>query len=148
MFVQGCKKNDSSTNVSDNINVSFTLSDTTGKLSTTFRSGEQFIVSFLLINTTSKPITYITDISPIVGFEILKNDSVIAQSEYGGNNSIPAPMLLLTGDTLQGVWKAPTSLWKPNLILAPGTYEVALWYPTFPDGGVNPIKPIEFSIIQ
>ena len=77
----------------------FTLTDSTGKATTVFHSGQQFAMSFSVTNTRMYTITYHRGNSgPSVIFQILKGDSSIATSVDG----YVFPMVVLGGYVAPG----------------------------------------------
>ena len=139
------------TKSSDNagLTADFSLSDTTGHASTVFRSGEQFLMSFSVVNTTNDTLTYHYSEPPVV-FSILKNRSVVASSIDGYafpmnvNTGLVAP-----GKALANSWKAPnTPAQNPKVVLAPGTYEASVSFSQFDEAKVDPVPTISFSVIQ
>ncbi len=131
------------------LTASFTLADTAGKGISTIRSGEDFVMSFSLINTTLDTLTYGWGYGGPVGFRILQNDSAIATSVDG--YVFPEVFLhgyLAPGDTMRAQWKAPnTPVRISKVVLAPGTYQAWVGFPNFHEAKVNPIPPITFIVV-
>ncbi len=152
LIAAGCGLIDSNPSKRDNINASFKLTDTSGNVSDTFSSGKTFDMHFSLINTTGHAITYNYAGAPPVHFQILRNDSVVAASEYAMPNiMITFPDTLNTGDTIQVTWEAQNYLratQNPSLHLPVGTYQAKVIYPSFNNININCTSLIDFSIIQ
>ena len=128
---------------------SLILTDTTGQKATVYHSGESFVATYRLINTTNREITYYDGIVPSVSFEIWQNDSLVTTSGYGIMNIfISSPDTLAPGDTLQGRWWAPdaTSIGQ-SITLNPGTYQLKVTGPDF-QNGIKMISPVSFSITK
>ena len=125
------------------------LTDTTGQKTTVYHSGESFVATYRLINTTDRKITYYDDIVPSISFEIWQNDSLITSSAYGFPNIlIPFPDTLAPGDTLQGSWRAPnTPSTDQSIVLNPGSFEIKVVGPEY-QNGVKMISPVSFSITK
>ena len=87
------------------IEVLFSVTDTTGVESVVFRSGEMFDVTLVLTNHTGKDLEY-TYSGPTIYFEILREDSVVTSSIYG----LAWPAIVLKGVFKNGTQK--TSTWR------------------------------------
>ncbi len=131
------------------LTASFTLTDTSGRGIPQVRSGEDFLMSFSLINTTLDTLTYESGYGGPVGFRILQNDSTIATSADG--YAFPEAFLrgyLAPGDTMRAQWKAPNTPARiPKVVLAPGTYQAWVGFPNFHEAKVNPIPTIAFIVV-
>gem|GEM_PF-2784206 len=150
LVLAGCGLVDSNPSKSASINASFKLTDTSGNVSDTFSSGKTFDMHFSLVNTTGHAITYNYDGAPPVHFQILKNDSIVAASEYSEPNiKINFPDTLKPGDTIQVMWEAQNYLratLNASLILPAGSYQAKVIYPSFNNVKINCTSVIEFSI--
>jgi len=147
--IGGCDLLKNKSDGNGNLNATFRLSDTTGRTANTFHSGESFIMSFSLINTTTDTITYYDVVCiPRVNFAILRNDSLLVGSPAGCDNEIGF-RYFKPRDTLQGQWQAPNNQWMGQVILTPGSYLAKVVFPDFSKmKGVNPVPTIAFSIIK
>jgi len=142
LFLGGCGTVENKSNQQTNLTATFELTDTAGDNTTTFQSGEPFLMFFSLTNTGADTIIYYSvGCRPAVIFQVLKNDSVVGTTPAGCDNVI-TPHFIALHDTLQGQWKV-------SAILTPGPYQAKVWYPNFDQvKGVNPVPKIPFSIIQ
>ncbi len=130
MVAAGCGLVNSKTGGTSRITAVFTITDTTGHADTTFAPGQNFDLTFLLINTGSNTISYQTGGRiPLIGFEILKGDSVIGGSIYAMPAIVIPPATFLPGDTLRGECEAPIGLLATtpqhtlvHFVLTPGSY--------------------------
>ena len=131
MVAAGCGLVNSKTSGPASITAVFSMTDTTGHADTTFAPGQNFDLTFLLINTGSTTITYQAGTRiPLIGFEILQGDSVIGGTIYAISNiANPPPIKMQPGDTLRGECEAPIDLWATtpqhvpvHFALAPGSY--------------------------
>lgn len=145
----GCGLVNSRSVGSHNLIPTFTLTDTTGEPDTTFRSGEPFLMSFQLVNTSSDTIKYYSVYCyPSVMFAIYRNDSIVTESPTSCDNLI-MQQYLIPGDTLQGEWKAPETLDSGLLNLPPDSYVAKVVFPNFSRmKGVNPVPALGFSIMK
>ncbi len=128
---------------------SFRLTDTTGATILRTRTGQDFILSFSLINTTADTLKYgWADSGPPIRFYILQNGNYIASSVDGYLFAMtPSRAYLAPGDTLLERWRAPTTPQQyPKVVLAPGTYQAKVVVPYFYGVNVNPIEPITFVV--
>ena len=150
----GCGLVNSKATATDNLTASFTLQGPTGQTDTTFQSGQQFIMSFSLTNSTGHPITDLSSSIPAVHFQIWKNDSLIGMSVYAMSNAfVSIPDTLAPGATLQEQCQAPTSLRaaapaQGNLSLPAGQYEAMVVYPGFTGAQVNCASSLVFTVTQ
>ena len=130
--------------------ISFTLADTTGAAISQTHVGENFVLSFSLINTTPDTLTYgWANSGPPVEFHILQNDSTVATSVDGYVFLMYAPHATLPpGDTLRGRWVAPTTpVQSPKVVLAPGMYQARVFLPYFYEIKVDSIPSISFVVV-
>ncbi len=148
LVLAGCGLLNSKGGGSQNLTATFSLTDTTGKADTTFRSGQQFMMSFLLVNTTPDTIIYYSVFcNPSVIFGIFRNDTEIVGSPAGCDNLI-GPNYFKPGDTLRGQWEAPNS-YEGLVILPPGSYAAKVVFPNLGEiKGVSPVTPLSFSVIK
>ena len=138
IVVAGC---DTLVSVEDpKLEADFYTSDTTGRRTTAFNTGEPLVVNFLLINRSPKTIPYYTgdNIQPQVVFSISNSDTTLYEP-YGGSHLI-VTRSLPPNDTLTGTWKVHT-------FLKPGLYTVNVFIPNFQNvQGVCPVNAITFSV--
>ncbi len=128
---------------------SFTLTDTNGTSISQIRVGQDFILSFILINTTPDTLTYQkANSGPPIVIRILQNDSTIASSVDGYVFLMNAPCARLApGDTLHELWTAPTTPpQNPKVFLEPGRYQSRVDLPYFFGAKVDPVPPIPFMV--
>ncbi len=134
----------------DTIYATFSMTDTTGKATTVFHSGESFDLSFSMKNTTKDTLIY-GWAPPMVSFEIIGNDSTVSYSYEG----CPVPNYIVTaaewapGKSITESWKAPTSpCMQHKVILAPGSYVAKVHYPNIKNRKVTVSSPIKFTVVQ
>ncbi len=117
-FIGSCSQSTTPTNIV--LQATFTLTDTLGQTVSQFHPGEEFLLSFILTNTSSDTMTYYRgSTAPPVLFQILKDDSVIASSTDGYDfMMVVLRGNLASGKRLQEYWKGPkaagqkTPFWK------------------------------------
>jgi hypothetical protein len=129
----------------------FQLSDTSGRETTNFHSGEEFDISFNLANTTGTQITYHKgDSGPVPRFAIMLGDSIVATSVDGYLFAlIVTTEHLAPGETLREQWRAPnTPARNPKIMLPPASYEVRASQVRFDEVEVKQPSPIVFSIVH
>ena len=111
--------------------LSYRLTDTNGVGKTTFKSGEDFLVTLAITNLSSE-IQIIAHSGPIVIFSALSADSTIATSVDG--LAWPQNVILDTlgvAETLTFRWQGPNSVARiPRRSFAPGYYTVAAGFRT------------------
>ncbi|GAB6283631.1 MAG: hypothetical protein STSR0008_24150 [Ignavibacterium sp.] len=148
IFLIACNEDNSSVGVNV-VNTQFKLYDINGVEKTTFKSGNNFEMRFLLVNLSGRDLSYHFTGTPVF-FEIHKNDSIIATSVDG----LLFPEVILYGEVKNGEiirdkWIAPNSVARdPKLILSPGNYKAFVKHYAFFDDNVT-IKeslPVEFVI--
>ena len=150
----GCGLVNSKATPPDNLTAGFNLQDTTGQTDTSFQSGQKFVMSFSLINSTDHAITFLVNSIPPVHFQIWRNDTLIGTSVYALTNSfVSIPDTLAPGDTLQEQCVAPTSLLavpaaQGSLDLTPGQYQAKVVYPGFSGAQVSCVSSIGFTVTQ
>ena len=149
ILIAGCDILKTKSNGNGGLTATFSLTDTTGHVATVFHSGEQFLMSFSVVNTTNDTLTYHYSEPPVI-FSILKDGNVVASSTDGYvfpmnvNAGFVAP-----GKALAGSWKAPnTPAQNPKVMLAAGTYQASVSFSQFEEAKVNPVSTITFSVIQ
>lgn len=146
--IAGCGLLNSRSKRGEGLTPTFTLADTTGAPNTTFHSGESFLMSFQLINTSPDTIKYYSVFCfPSVIFGIYRNDSLITETPWNCDNALTLDYFN-PGDTLQGEWKAPKST-NGISALPPGSYVAKVVFPKLSEmNGVNPAPQIGFRITQ
>ncbi len=135
--------------VTQALETSFTLTDTAGALLSHIRPGQDFMLSFNLVNTTHDTLTYQrANSGPPIVIRILRNDSTIAASVDGYVFLMNAPIdHLAPRDTLREIWKAPTTpRQNPKIVLKPGLYQARVDLPYFHQATVDPVPPIPFVV--
>ena len=150
-FFSGCKSSVTGTPPSEkeyDITAVFSLSDTDNGGETRFRAGDNFDLSFVMVNRTADTLYYDVTGPPPVVFTITHKCSVVASSVDGyGFIQIVKRKTFLPGDTLQARWRAPiTPAQKPRVRLVQGVYNAGVTFPTFPGRTVSPIEPIPFAV--
>jgi hypothetical protein len=133
------------------LDASFALTDTLGQSKSQFHEGENFYLTFNLVNTSKDTLTYYQgNSSPPILFQILQDDSVCASSIDG------YVFILVVGQgkfapsqNLNSEWKAPTTPAQiPKVTLQPGNYKAMVFHPNFDQAEVNEIPPISFEVVQ
>lgn len=149
ILIAGCDILKTKSDGNGGLTATFFLADTSGHIATVFHSGDEFVMSFSVVNTTNDTLTYHYSEPPVI-FRILKDGSIVASSTDGYafpmnvNAGFVAP-----GKALSGSWKAPnTPAQNPKVVLAPGTYEASVAFSQFEEAKVNPVSTITFSVIQ
>ena len=149
ILIDGCDILKTKSNGNGGLTATFSISDTTGHASTVFHSGDHFMVSFSLANTTNDTLTYGYTGTPI-RFRILQDGREIASSTDGVvflqyvQGGFIAP-----GDTFAASWKAPnTQFQNPKVVLMPGTYQATVLFSQVAEARVATVLPITFSVVQ
>ena len=156
LVLAGCGLLNTKSSSSKGLGITFALTDTTGKPSSTFYSGEPFLLSFAMINNTGNTLVAHYPPTPTVSFEILQGDSVLVSSkpEQTGPtrvhpNSVIEAMLLQPGDTLHAQWKAPnTPSQNSAIVLLDGDYKAQVSFPSFDKTTLDTVEQIKFSVVQ
>ena len=151
LLVNACSSPTSSNTGNGSLTATFTLTDSTGKRVNQLHSGETFVLSFMLINSTKDTLISHDELLQPVIFRILESDSTVAssidgfvfQGRFQGWHLAPR-------DSLQHKWIASTTPPKfySEVVLRPGTYTATVTFPNFQQGKVNPVSPIIFFITQ
>ena len=127
----------------------YSITDIFGMAKTTFHSGEPFVLSFSVTNTTVDTLTYYM-IIPMVAFRIFGNDTIVTSSYYGCTepNIAVGKGWLARGQSIKFSWKAPTSPCDTqNLVLTPGSYQAQVSFPAFQQVKVNPVSAINITVV-
>jgi hypothetical protein len=138
---------------SDDVIVSFTLSDTTGREASVFKSGENFIVSFTVRNQSDVALTY--DYSnPLIHYTIFQGDSQVCSSIDEMNyTAVVLHGKLPSASTLKDQWVAPNTpgriAAKNRVTLQPGTYQIKVYHsPLFNEYRLPQTPERTFKITQ
>jgi hypothetical protein len=129
----------------------FFLSNFSGDPTTTFQSGEDFFMHFCLVNTTNDTLDFtVGDSRPPVTFYIYKNGIQIASSIDGLCFAhVVMYYKLDPGDTLKGLWLAPTApILSSHNILSPGRYKARAVFPEFVELQTDTISDIIFNVVE
>jgi hypothetical protein len=149
-FISGCKNSELVSPIKPGLKANFTLTDTSGKVSSEFKTGEPFDVSFSLTNTTQDTLKY--DIAPpMVSFKILQGNKFISNSFLGCTepNIFVRGVILAPGKSIKGNWTGPSSPCEKQMVtLLPGAYSVQVSFPHPYNVNVNGADPIYFTIVQ
>ncbi len=155
LVAAGCGLVNSKTGGNGNVTASFSLTDTTGQIDTTFAPGQNFYMTFLLINTSGKTVTYASANFPLINFEVLQGDSIIGVTLYAISNIVPIPVKLPPSDTLRGECEAPIDLTTispqhtlVHITLAPGQYFAKAIYPGISGANVSGASGAGFTVHQ
>jgi hypothetical protein len=141
-FISGCDLLKTKSGGNGNLTATLVLTDTTGRKTSTFHSGEPFEMCFSLANTRTDTLTYVGDnIDPPVVFQISRDDSLVWRSPLAGSHHI-VHRSIPPGDTLQGQWKVAVAL-SPGSYVA-GVSLIGGWDTRH----VNPMPTIPFSVVQ
>ncbi len=142
---------DSGTSAPDyrNVTVAFALSDTLGRLVSSFHSGEDFDVQFSVLNESGGTLTYFFTGVPVV-LSIYAADTLVASDIDG--YVFPQVVLggtLPTDGLYADDWRAPsTDARTTHLVLQPGTYEARVSHgPFFREFRLAQTPPIPFVVL-
>ena len=149
--IGGCDLGEQASTSIEPLSATFQMTDTSGRQTTNFRSGEDFEMGFTVSNTARKTLTYhVGSSGPVVIFQILQGDSVVATSVDG----YAFLMVVVTGHIQPGQslgerWRGPnTPARNPQIVLDPGPYTVRASFVGFDEVEIEPVSPIAFSIVQ
>lgn len=127
----------------------FFLTDFDGNPTTTFKTGESFCMNFYLVNSTDDSLDY-SYTSPKVSFTIYKGISRVIGSWDGlVFGQLVVDDKLAPGDTLLGLWLAPTpGHWSSIKTLSPGDYKAVATFPDIPELQTDTISAINFIVTE
>src|SRR5947209_6762118 len=123
LAMPGCRDNESSRGDPSTSYGQVRITDTNGHYRTVFHTGEEFLISDYITNTTMRrvPCAYTW---PPFRFNLTQGDSVIS-------TSMDSWALIVTEDTLEPgqsigwTWRAPSGFGRdPVVVLRPGLYKV------------------------
>lgn len=149
----GCDLTNPHTNGSSSLSPVFSIADTSGKITTNFHSGDSFLLTFSVTNTTSDTVIYQYG-PPMISFRILK-DSVLVSFSHEGcaepeiftEPDYFTTVKLAPGKSINGSWKAPTSICSTQKTILPvGSYQAEAFFPYFKNVKVDSVPPIRFEI--
>jgi hypothetical protein len=149
-FLNGCKNSNLISPIKPGLKVNFTLTDTSGNVSSEFRTGEPFDVSFSLTNTTQDTLKY-DIVPPMVSFEIMQGNNAISNSFSGcpEPNFIARGVILAPGKSIKGNWTGPSSPCEKLLVtLSPGSYSLQVSFPHPYNMNVYGTEPIYFTVVR
>jgi hypothetical protein len=149
IFLVACNEDNSSVGV-NGVTTKFKLYDTNGVEKTTFKSGDDFEMRFLLVNLTGRDLSYHYTGIPVT-FEIYQNDSIVATSVDGLTFAqVILGDALKNGESFNANWMAPNSPARdPKLILPVGHYKAFVkHYGFFDNSKLKESSPVEFEIIN
>ena len=130
--------------------VFFVLIDETGYQSSVFRSGGQFMMQFVIRNTSDKVLTvYRGDSGPDVIFKITKEDSVIATSIDGyAFIQVPSVGKIAPLEAMHWEWVAPnTAARTKKVVLSPGQYQASVYFRSIDNAEIKQPSAILFTVI-
>ena len=148
-LLAGCDLLNPGSSGESSANPSLTLTDTLGRSTWRFHTGEDFYMYFSLRNTTGDTLTYYHT-GPSIIFSILKGDSLVATSVDG----MAFPQVVIgdivpPGDTLKAWWRAPSSPARvEKLVLAPGSYKAAVSFPWLSETMFGAVPPVAFTVVE
>ncbi|MCL4511185.1 MAG: hypothetical protein M1470_08970 [Bacteroidetes bacterium] len=156
LVAAGCGLVNSNVGATKGVTATFDLTDMTGHSDTTFAVGQNFYMTFRLINGGPDTVTYSDPTVPPIHFEILKNDSVIGATVYAVMNVVVIPpSKLLPGKSLDGQCEAPVDLKTISpqhtlvpVVLSPGSYIAKASYPTISGANVTDTSVVGFTVHQ
>jgi len=127
----------------------FHLTDRDGNPSTTFASGEDFYMYFNLVNTTQDSLDYSYTGFPVY-FSIYKGTTRIVGSMDGLSFAqVLIETKLAPGDTLKGMWLAPTPpIQSTKIDLDPGQYRAVVTFPAIEALQTDTIPDINFTVLR
>lgn len=147
IFLIACNEDNSIVGV-NGVNTQFKLYDSNGVEKTTFKSGDDFEMRFLLVNLSGRDLSYHYTGIPVT-FEIHQNDSIIATSV----DELTFAQVILSSSVKNGGfyksnWLAPNSPARdPKLILPVGNYKAFVkHYGFFDNSKLKESNPIAFVI--
>ena len=151
LLINSCiVENDS---ISYPINVSFTLSDSTGMDKYVFQTNEEFIVNFKIENNSENELNYYSAL-PVVYFQIVQEDSVICSScDKMGFPGVMVNGKIKSGDVFEIKWFGPNSDGRKNsadlIVLQPGHYQIEVFHKSFFSEYKLPnTKAINFDVVN
>ena len=150
IWVTGCNSDHTNSTHIPTLVPIYSITDTSGNADTTFHSGEQFILSFSVTNTTGD--TLILNLGwPAVAFRIFGNDSMVSSSDF----NCPIPLIasgkgwLAPGQSIKDSWKGPTSPCDTQqVVLTPGFYQAKVTFPTILNVKMKPVSVINISVVR
>jgi len=130
LFITGCIFNDSFN--SDNVQVSFTMSDTAGVETYVFAPRENFKVTFKVTNKSDQTLTYESGL-PIIYYAIFQDDTRICTStDFMGYIAVVINGKLKSGETMEDTWVGPNTKGRisegKEIVLTPGTYQIKVYH--------------------
>ena len=149
-FISGCNNSNLVSPIKPGLKANFTLTDTSGNVSSEFKTGEPFDVSFSLTNTTQDTLKY-DIVPPMVSFEILQGNKFISNSYLGcpEPNFVARGVILAPGKSIKGNWTGPSSPCEKLMVtLLPGAYSVQVSFPHPYNVNVYRADPIYFTIVK
>ncbi len=130
------------------LSAEFSMTDTAGQISTHFRSGQSFLLSFTLTNVSADTFACLY-VGPEFSFGVFRQDTIVTRS-YGCEISLyPHPDTLRPGEFRKATWKGPTPVCPPNHIVLPaGIYQARVDFPVFANAKVNSVPMIRFAVTE
>ena len=156
LVAAGCGLVNSNVGTTKGVTATFDLTDIAGHSDTTFAVGQNFYMTFRLINGGPDTVTYSDPTVPPIHFEILKNDTVIGATVYAVMNVVVVPpSKLLPGKSLDGQCEAPVDLKTISpqhtlvaVVLSPGSYVAKASYPNISGANVTGTSTVGFTVHQ
>ena len=147
LTILGCQDNVSIQGKPATSNGEIKITDTNGQPRMIFHTGEEFLVSDQIKNTTMRRISCAFT-GPPVRFDLTQGDSVISSSV----DAWPLIMIYDTldpGESIGCTWRAPSEYWHdPVVVLGLGLYKVnVISWPDFDSLSVAPPKSSIILII-
>ena len=137
----------------ENVQVTFTLSDTADTEKYVFNEGEEFVAHFKLENRSGEKLNYYTSM-PIIVYEVLQGKSVIARStDFMSYIAVMISGKINDGESFEDSWKGPNSRGRidegKSVVLKPGRYAVKVLHKSFFNEYQMPeTKALVFDVIE
>ena len=156
LLATGCGLLNTKGGSSNGLTATFTISDTTGRATSTFRSGEAFLLSFVLINNSGDTFTAHYPPMPPIRFEVLRGDSVVVISNpqptgpiIPHSNVVIEATFLEPHDTVHAQWKAPNTPYENSgIVLADGDYMAQVSFPSYDKAIMDTVQTVSFSVVK
>jgi len=137
----------------NDIEKTFILQTINGEIKNEFKSDEEFLVNFNIINKSNSKLNF-TSALPIISFSVITEDSVICTSrDY---LTYAAGMLdgeINEGDSYEASWIGPNTGGRKsedkNIVLKPGMYKIKVFHSSFfKEYKLPETEMIDFEIVE
>jgi hypothetical protein len=137
----------------EDIKVSFILNDSTGTERNIFKKNEEFIAKFEVVNKSSDELHYYSSL-PIISYEIIQGDSVVARS----TDQMDYAAMMINGKlekdaSFVDTWIGPNTRGRKDsgdiIMLLPGDYKIEVLHSSFfTEYQLPKTKTINFEVIE